>query len=147
MPGLFRQPNETQTLSALQMLKTTKEIKENLKHKHQKDGVDEGNCQAELQREHVTPEIRNWGLSHMSWFNPIEYITTCSVGLNLRSVSNLPWLAVFTMVMAWRQIRCSSGSKESSHWHIWTARCLSFRTKKKQASNPGKDLAETKHIL
>lgn len=69
------------------MLKTTKEIKENLKQKHQKDGVDEGNCQAELL---VTPEIRSWALSHMSWFNPIEHITTCSVGLNLRSVSNLP---------------------------------------------------------
>lgn len=59
MSGLFRQPNEIQTLSALQLLKTTKEIKENLKQKHQKDGVDEGNCQAELQREHVTPEIRS----------------------------------------------------------------------------------------
>lgn len=52
------------------MLKTTKKIEENLKQKHQKDGAD---CQAELQREHVTPEIRSWRLSHMSWFNPIEH--------------------------------------------------------------------------
>lgn len=86
------------------MLKPTKEIEENLKQKHQKDGVDGGNCQVELQREHVTPEIRSWGLSYMSWLNPIEHITTCSVGLNLRC-----------MAKAWRQIRCSSVNKQSSH--------------------------------